>query len=207
MAIKSILVPLVGGSIDEVALNSAVIVAKQFDAHVEGLHIRISADEASNFFNSRLDTALYAQVLEKLRVQVTQEEQEARENFEGLIERSGLGLASEPSKATGPSASWRSMTGDPTDIIARSGGAFDLIVASHPALGSESMSRPVLDTAIFNTARPVLLASKEVPSHIGKTVLLAWNRGIQAGRALISALPFLHAAPTAACQPSFAALG
>ncbi len=186
--------PLVGGSIDEVALNSAVIVAKQFDAHVEGLHIRISADEASNFFDSRLDTALYAQVLEKLRVQITQEEQEARENFEELIERSGLGFASEPSKATGPSASWRSMTGDPIAIISRSGGAFDLIVASHPAQGSESMSRPVLDTAIFNTARPVLLASKEAPSHIGKTVLLAWNRGIQAGRALICALPFLQSA-------------
>ncbi len=178
----------------EVALNSAVTVAKQFDAHVEGLHIRISADEASNFFNSRLDTALYAQVLEKLRVQITQEEQEARGSFEEFTEQNGLGMASEPSKANGPSASWRSLTGDPTDIIARSGGAFDLIVASHPALGSESMPRPVLDTAIFNTARPVLLASKEAPSHIGKTVLLAWNRGIQAGRALISALPFLQSA-------------
>ncbi len=194
MAIRSILVPLVGGSIDEIALNSAIIVAKQFDAHVEGLHIRISADEASNFFDSRLDTALYAEVLEKLRVQITQEEQEARESFEELIERSWLGLASEPSKATGPSASWRSITGDPIAIIARSGGAFDLIVASHPAQGSESMSRPVLDAAIFNTARPVLLASKEVPSRIGEMVLLAWNRGIQSGRALICALPFLQSA-------------
>ncbi len=194
MTIKSILVPLVGGSIDEVALNSAVIVAKQFDAHVEGLHIRISADEASNFFNSRLDTALYAQVLEKLQVQIRQEEQEARRSFEEFIEQNGLGMASEPSKATGPSASWRSMTGDPVEIIARSGGAFDLIVASHPALGSKAMPRPVLDTAIFNTARPVLLASNEATSRIGETVLLAWNRGIQAGRALISAVPFLQSA-------------
>ncbi len=86
------------------------------------------------------------------------------------------------------------MTGNPVDIIARSGGAFDLIVASHPTLGSEAMPRPVLDTAIFNTARPVLLASKEEPSRIGETVLLAWNRGIQAGRALISAIPFLQSA-------------
>ncbi len=59
MAIRSILVPLVGSSIDEVALNLAVVVAKQLDAHVEGMHIRISPDEASNFVNSRLDTALY----------------------------------------------------------------------------------------------------------------------------------------------------
>ena len=120
MAIKSILVPLVGGSIDEVALHSAVVVAKQFDAHVEGLHIRVSADEASNFFNNRLDTALYAEVLENLRIQITQEEQEVRKRFEELIERSGLGLESEPSKATGPSASWRSIAGDPIAIIARS---------------------------------------------------------------------------------------
>ncbi len=194
MAIRSILVPLVGGSIDEVALNSAVIVAAQFDAHVEGLRIRISADEASNFVSSRLDTALYAQVIEKLQVQIAQEEKEERTRFEELIERSGLGLASEPSKANGPSASWQSMTGNPVDIIARSGGAFDLIVASHPTLGSEAMPRQVLDTAIFNSGRPVLLASKKVPSRFGETVLLAWNRGIQAGRALISAMPFLQTA-------------
>ena len=175
-------------------MNSAVVVAKQFDAHVEGRHIRISAYEGSNFVSSRLDPALYAQVLEKLRVQIRQEEQEARGRFEELIERSGLGIASEPSKASGPSATWRSMTGDPVDIIARSGGAFDLIVASHPSLGSESMPRQILDTAIFNTARPVLLASHEAPSRIGETVLLAWNRGIQAGRALISAIPFLQSA-------------
>jgi len=194
MTIKSILVPLAGSSIDEVALKSAIVVAKQFDAHVEGLHIRISADEASNFVSSRLDTALYAQVIEKLQVQIGQEEQEARRSFEAFIEQSGLRMASEPSEATGPSASWRSMTGDPVDIIAHSGGAFDLIVASHPALGSEATPRPVLDTAIFNTARPVLLASNEATSRIGETVLLAWNRGIQAGRALISAIPFLQAA-------------
>ncbi len=194
MTIKSILVPLVGRSIDEIALNSAVVVAKQFDGHLEGMDIRISADDASNFVSSRLDTALYAQVLEKLQVQIKQEEQEARRSFEEFIEQSGLRIASQPSKAIGPSASWRSMTGDPVDIIARSGGAFDLIVASHPTLGSEAMPRPVLDTAIFNTARPVLLASKDAPSRIGETVLLAWNRGIQAGRALISAIPFLQAA-------------
>ncbi len=194
MTIKSILVPLVGSSIDEIALNSAVVVAKQFDGHLEGMDIRISADEASNFVSSRLDAALYAQVLEKLQVQIKQEEQEARRSFEEFIEQSGLRIAGQPSKAIGPSASWRSMTGNPVDIIARSGGAFDLIVASHPTLGSEAMPRPVLDTAIFNTARPVLLASKEAPSRIGETVLLAWNRGIQAGRALISAIPFLQAA-------------
>lgn len=194
MTIKSILVPFAGNSIDKVALNSAVIVAKQFDAHVEGMHIRISPDEASNFVSSRLDTALYAQVLEKLQVQIGQEEKEAQQSFDELIDQNGLEMASEPSKASGPSASWRSMIGDPTDIIARSGGAFDLIVASHPALEPESMPKPALDTAIFNTARPVLLASKKPPARIGDTVLLAWNRGIQAGRALISALPFLQTA-------------
>ena len=194
MTIKSILVPLVGSSIDEVALNSAIVVAKQFDAHVEGMHIRISADEASSFVSSRLDTALYAEVLEKLRIQITQEERETRKSFEDLIELKGLGIASEPSETTGASASWRTMTGNPVEVIARSGGAFDLIVASHPKLGSEATSRHVLDTAIFNTARPVLLASKDASSRIGETVLLAWNRGIQAGRALISALPFLQTA-------------
>ena len=107
MMIKSILVPLIGGSIDEVALNSAAFVAKQFEAHVEGMHIRISADEASNFVSSRLDTALYAQVLEKLQVQIGQEERETRQRFDDLIEQNGLEMASEPTKARGPSASWR----------------------------------------------------------------------------------------------------
>ena len=194
MSFKSILVPLVGNSIDEVALNAAVVIAKQFDAHVEGLHVQISADEASNFVSSRLDTALYREVLEKLQDQISQEEKAVRQTFDELIERHGLGAASKPSEATGPSAAWRTMIGDPVEVIARSGGAFDLIVASHPMKGAEGTLRQVLDAAIFNTARPVLLASDEPPIRMGETVLLAWNRGVQAGRALTSALPFLQTA-------------
>lgn len=194
MTIKSILVPLVGSSVDEVAVNSAVIAAKQFDAHVEGLYIRPSHDEASNFISSRLDTALYTQVLENLQVQFMQEEKDARRSFEVLIERKGLVIASEPSIATGPSASWRSMTGNPVDIVSHKGGAFDLIVACHPMFASETISRQIIESAIFNTARPVLLAAKEAPTRFGETVLFAWNRGTQAGRALISAIPFLQTA-------------
>jgi nucleotide-binding universal stress UspA family protein len=192
--IKSILVPLIGDPIDEPALELAMVAARQFDAHIEGMYCRVSSEQASSFVSSRLDTSLYTEVVKKLQAQMEQEEREARQNFAVIIERESIEACDDPSTFSGPSASWCAAEGDPVDVMARDGGAFDLIVTSHPTLSAQSMPNQVLDTAIFNTARPVLLASDKAPDPIGQSVLLAWNRGIQAGRALISAIPFLKRA-------------
>jgi nucleotide-binding universal stress UspA family protein len=79
-------------------------------------------------------------------------------------------------------------------MVAIHAGAFDLIVTSHPALGPTSTPAPILDAAIFNTARPVLFAWKQAPPELSRSVLIAWNRGAESRRAVADAMPFLERA-------------
>jgi nucleotide-binding universal stress UspA family protein len=195
MNIKRILTPFHDAAVDAVVIDAAAHIARQYNAHIETLLIRVSVDTASQFASSLLNTSLYKQVVDGLAKQVLREEREARRTFEELMRNKGIALSDEPSSASRPSASWRSVTGDPVELVGRYGGAFDLIVAAHPSQSSDkSRSSQVLDAAIFNTARPVLLTPKQISPTFGETILLAWNRGIPAGRALVSAEPFLEKA-------------
>lgn len=50
---------------------------------------------------------------------------------------------------------------------------------------------PTIETALFATGRPVLIAPRDEPQTIGETVLIAWNRGAQAARAFHAAKALL----------------
>jgi nucleotide-binding universal stress UspA family protein len=195
MTIKTVLAPLYDSSLDTVVVDAAAKLAAQFNAHLETLLMRLSVDVASEFISSRIDTRHYRQLLDELAHQIETDERAVKEKFELMISNAGINLSDEPTSNAQPSASWRVETGDPAGVLARCGGAFDLIVAGRPSLSSEaSKSAQVLDAAIFNTARPVLLTSQTIPPTIGEVIILAWNRGIPAGRALLTAHPFLERA-------------
>ncbi len=195
MTVKTILAPLYDSALDTVVVDAAAKLAVQFNAHLETLLLRVSVDVASEFISSRIDTKHYRQLLDELAHQIESDERAVKEKFEQIISNARISLSDDPSSNAQPSASWRIETGDPAEVLARCGGAYDLIVAGHPSLSSEKpKSSQVLDAAIFNTARPVLLTSQTIAPTIGEVILLAWNRGIPAGRALLSAHPFLEKA-------------
>lgn len=195
MAIKTVLTPLYDSALDTLVVDAAAKLARQFNAHIETLLMRVPFDFVTGFISSRIDTKHYRELLNRLAHQIESEENTEREKFEKIMHNAGIVLSDEPSSNAKPSASWRVETGDPADVLARCGGAFDLIVVGHPSSSSEiSKSSQILDAAIFNTARPVLLTSQKIAPTLGEVILLAWNRGIPAGRALLSAHPFLEKA-------------
>lgn len=195
MTIKTILAPLYDSALDTVVVNAAAKLASLFDAHLETLLLRASVNVASEFISSRIDTKHYRQLLDELAHQIESDERVLKEKFQKIVSNAQIALSDDPSVNTQPSASWRVETGDPAAVLARCGGAYDLIVAGHPSLSSETTkSSQVLDAAIFNTARPVLLTPQTISPTIGEVILLAWNRGIPAGRALLAAHPFLELA-------------
>ena len=191
MAIRNILVPLSNPSLDTHAMEAAVSVALQLGAHLEVMFIRDTNADGFGFISSRLGSGLYQEVLEKLQAEIEEQDKDAHQNFQNFIAGKKIAISGDPSSEVAATASWQSHSGIPADVVTRLGGAFDLIVVSHPTLELTGASRELLEAAIFGSARPVLLASKNAPSPIGKSVLLAWNRGIQSNRALTGSMPFL----------------
>jgi nucleotide-binding universal stress UspA family protein len=194
---KRILLPICSQDLPMPALEAGVVVAQRFDAHLEGMHIRTAHAESKGFAKSHLDPKHYTELVDRLQVQEQQDALAIRGAFEEFLATRNLVLSSEPSDNRIATGSWQEITGDPSDVVAVHGGAFDLIVLSHPSLASPSPLSSVLDAAIFKAARPVLLAHKEVSPALGQSIMIAWNRGVQSRRAVAAAMPFLKRADSA----------
>ena len=137
MTIKTVLAPLYDSALDTGVVDAAAKLAVQFNAHLETLLLRVSVDVASEFISSRIDTKHYRQLLDELAHQIESDERAVKENFEQIISNAQISLSDDPSSKAQPSASWRIETGNPAEVLARCGGAYDLIVAGHPSLSSE----------------------------------------------------------------------
>jgi nucleotide-binding universal stress UspA family protein len=89
------------------------------------------------------------------------------------------------------SAAWREETGPASDIVARRGRLFDLVVLGRSdRVVDQPYSNTVEDT-VLASGRPVLLAPAHPPPELGRAVAIGWNGSPQAVRAMVAALPFL----------------
>ena len=193
MSLRNILVPVAGPKSAKSAFATALLVARRFDGHVDALHIRADplrqlmiADET--MIPSRL------QELENVQKNIADRARAARATFDTWLADNQIALREDPPAAGGLSASWEEITGVEADEVARRGGAYDLIVVDMALARVRDASRDALESALFSTGRPALLAPPEPPAQLGETVLLGWNRTAQSARTVQGAMPFLERA-------------
>lgn len=203
MTIRNILIPVAGPKSAQSTLATALLVARRFGGHVDALHIRADplrqlmiADET--MIPSRL------QELENVHKSIADRASAARATFDMWLADNQIALREDPAAAGAPaagapgdgglSAAWDDITGTEADEVARRGGAYDLIVADMALARSRDASRDALESALFSTGRPALLAPPEPPAQLGETILLGWNRTAQSARTVQGAMPFLERA-------------
>ncbi len=191
MSIKSILVPITGSDVGRPALEAAFVLARQFDAHIEGLNVSSERAEIQLFRQSQLDKSAHQEALKALETQAAEKVEEARRLFDDFIAQKGIEVSDDPADSGHPTVSWQVAVGRGADVVGQVGGAFDLVVVSLPGAVPEQTSRETLEAAVFNTGRPVLLAPASLPESLTRSIVIGWNRSVQAGRALFAAMPFL----------------
>ena len=91
---------------------------------------------------------------------------------------------------------WRSMMGDPSEMLTREARTADLIVVGRRPEGAEASRSRHADPGdvLMRAGRPVLVVPPGL-SHLGtQHVVVAWRDSREARRAVIDALPFLKQA-------------
>jgi nucleotide-binding universal stress UspA family protein len=68
-----------------------------------------------------------------------------------------------------------------------------LIVVQRPSFNPVQGHR-CFDAAVFESGRPTLVIGEKPPSSIANHVMIAWNGGLEASRAVLGAMPLLHRA-------------
>jgi nucleotide-binding universal stress UspA family protein len=177
MSFKKILVPLAGVESDCAAIDAALLLGSQFEACVEALYAKTSHDESS--VSDGIEQSCNADRLRTLFLNRCQSY--ARDRF-GVEATDGLSI------------NFLALPGAEADLIAEHGRLVDLIVLSHS--GSSDSGRPSIsiETALRETARPVLLVPQAATGQIGTRNVIAWNGSLEATRAVALAIPILQGA-------------
>jgi nucleotide-binding universal stress UspA family protein len=71
---------------------------------------------------------------------------------------------------------------------------FDMIVLARPGDEWQSPSMITLESALFESGRPVLIAPPTSPRSLATNILVAWNQSTEQARTMADAMPFLSTA-------------
>jgi len=190
MSIRSILVPLLPREEPAPMLNAALQIARRFEGHLDALFIGPDGNEA------------IAVPPPHAGQPITLDEGEAAHRLAATASRVRFDEWCEASTPTGEAAHaaalktttrWLEQTGPIDRVLPAYGRLSDLIVLHYPTRHVAESDR-VFTVATFATGRPVLLVRREVPKDILQHVLVAWDGGLPAARALAGAMPLLAAA-------------
>lgn len=80
------------------------------------------------------------------------------------------------------------------DAMVAMGRCSDVVVIGRPGADPENVAPATVEAALYECARPVMVAPPEPGSGPFGSVVVAWNASFQAARVLEYALPFLHKA-------------
>ena len=108
---------------------------------------------------------------------------------ESLIAEQGIPLSSLDGE--GLRAGWTEMMGTGPEGLGEYARAFGISVL-HRDLASGDMDwKSTAEALLFESGRPLLLVSDQIPQTIGRRILVAWNGSTETARALGAARPLL----------------
>jgi nucleotide-binding universal stress UspA family protein len=162
-------------------LETAFALARRFDAHVSLLGFGVQ-EAIPGLGYSEFSGEIIARQAEQARSDARAAEAAARE----ALARAGL---------RGDAAAEIGFIDAILEMVGRHARYADLVVLGGPeAPGAAPEAGRVLDGALFRGDAPVLVCPERLADPVGSTVLVAWDGGLQAHRAVRGALPFLVSA-------------
>jgi len=190
--IKIILVPLDGSERSAAVLDTALVIARRFDAHIKAVHV--SERGGSEPF-------LFSGMSEKLREQVVEMNSRAaksvadtvREQFKTFCAKNKVKVTKKPSSVKQVSASLHLLEGDPVSVLDRESRLVDVVALSRPAahrIGGRGVGE-LHESLMLQSGRPVLIVPPDWAAHRVDHAAIGWNDSVEASRALAITLPWL----------------
>jgi len=183
---KTILVPMESHDQTRAGLAAALMLAERFESYIEGFALRFRVNE---FIAVDMAGAI---PLETLREESLDEGRRARAMFEAFM--ADHGVPRNRAGDGGPSWGWREDAPEGEDFVGSHGRVFDLIVMSRSEARSGGLHERAVESGLFDSGRPVLIAGPDTFERIATNVLVHWNGSTEQARATAFAMPLLRQA-------------
>jgi len=88
-------------------------------------------------------------------------------------------------------AGWTEMVGSGPEGVGEYARLFDLVILGRSVEDSAVDWKTAAEAVMFDSGRPLLIVSDEIPATIGRKILLAWNGSTETARTLTGAMSIL----------------
>ncbi len=185
---KTILVPTEHNAAMASALDAALLLAQKFGSCIEGFPLRPAV---ADMVAVDPDAGLTMVAIKENDADMVRQ---AEDLFRAFMERHGVKPQAGDAPPAAPSRAWNASAPSGQDFVGSYGRVFDIIVLARPGEEWQSPSMVTLESALFESGRPVLIAPPNSPRSLATNILIAWNRSTEQARATAFAMPLLRLA-------------
>lgn len=196
MDIRKILLPLTGTAAGGAALQTALMIARIWNAHVTALHVRVDSRDVAPLAGEGLSGAMIEEMMSATEKESNDRAHAVRSMFERFVAENHVALGDGQGRAEqeGATASFAAVTGREEDLVSQQARLADLTVVPHPESGEDVSSSDALHAVLFDSGRPVLIAPRSAPASVGDRICIAWNGTAESAAAVHAVLPWLQRA-------------
>ncbi len=181
MPFRSILVPLEESNILPSVLHTALVFAKRYESYIEGLCIRptLAGAVAVGFEGG-------AAALSGTEEQFEQEQRARAERLHAEFDafKKANNIPDPEFGVAKLCAKWVEDEASGIGVFGQRARVFDLTVVGRPMPGSMTPAMNTLETVLFESGRPILVAPPTPPTTIGRNIVIGWNGGTETARAI-----------------------
>jgi len=191
---KVFLVPVAGKPECDHALEQAYGLAEAFDGSVVGCHLRPGIEGAgSGKAQLRILTgkthadskgARKADAVGKAAFKV----------FTAHAKKNGFEIRKQVKVGTHRSALWFEIAGNLNRLFPIVGPVADISIVSRPKSRAKGRGDEFMLSALLHSGKPVLVLPQRSIPAVGRRIVIAWDQGVNAARAVSAAMPLLERA-------------
>ena len=184
---KTILVPTENGSAMASALDTALLLAQKFEGCIEGFPLRPAV---ADLVAMDPDSGLTMVAVKENDAEMVRQ---AEMLFRAFMENHRVPQRVDEAQAS-LSFTWLNEAPSGHYFVGSYGRVFDVIVLARPGDEWQSPSMITLESALFESGRPVLIAPPASPRSLGTNILVAWNNSTEQARTMADTMPLLRLA-------------
>ena len=170
------------------ALDAAFLLAQKFGSCIEGFALRPAV---ADMVAMDPDAGLTMVAVKENDAEMARQ---AEDLFRSFMERHAVPRRADQAAEASLSWSWLPNAPSGHDFVGSYGRVFDVIVLARPQEEWQSPSMVTLESALFESGRPVLIAPPAPAPSLATNILVAWNRSTEQARTMAFAMPLLRLA-------------
>lgn len=188
MRLGKILIPLTGSDSDLRCLRVGLDIAKRYGAYVECLFVNRNPTDALPVAGEALTGQIATELVNAVAEANKRQSANAKDAFLEAIKAAGIVEGTARAGGMQPEAHFIETMGDPGERTAVAARLADMTVFPIADFAYE------IEPTLMEAQRPCLLIPETSSQQIGKKVMVAWDGGPEAARALSGALHLLEEA-------------